>query len=290
MGCAATGKRCACDRYMFEFRGLPVSLLLMADVLDSAMTDKTAAFVMMVLANSADDDGTNCFPGTRLIARRARVSERHVIRTILDLEKEGWLWVIQRGLGSGNRTEYRLNAQRLHEQAELTREADKERKRRHGVTFYLKREKVTSARRKGDICAAKGDIGVGPLFVLPVIDPSQDPAPLPPALPREGERTLELARAVDQVTNALALRRRKRRLIQEQIEHEADKGEVPATVALAMIAAWKRKGELSNLLRPCSVDKFFGDGIWRDERQWFWDKDAIRDAERRSEARAGSVR
>src|SRR5690242_14887936 len=90
-----------------------MSVRVMADVWDSALEGATATHVMAVLANSADDDGTNCFPGTRLIARRARVSERTVIRTIQDLESAGWLKVLQRGSGAGNRTEYRLNVQRL---------------------------------------------------------------------------------------------------------------------------------------------------------------------------------
>jgi DNA-binding transcriptional regulator YhcF (GntR family) len=266
-----------------------MSLRVMADVWASSLKGSTATHVMLALANEADDEGMNCFPGTKRLARHTRVSERTVIRTISDLERDGWLWVLQRGLGSGNRTEYRLNVQRLHEEAEQSREADRDRKRRHGVTFRQDQRKVTSAPRKGDTGAAKGDIGAGPLFVLPVTTQEQNPTPQPP-LPRGSYRELELARAGDQVMNALALGRRKRRLIQEQLQLEADKGEVPATAALAMIAAWRRKAELSHVLRPCSLEKFFGTGIWRDERQWFWDKDAIRDEQRRSEARVGSVR
>lgn len=106
------------------------------------------------------------------------------------------------------------------------------------------------------------------------------PTPPTPPLPREGEKERELARATEQVVSALGLRKRKRRLIAEQLALEAEKGEVPATAALAMIAAFRRQAEMSHLLLPCGVDKFFGDGIWRDERRWFWDKQALRDRDR----------
>ena len=266
-----------------------MSVRLMGDVYDCAeLGDQTAAGVMGVLANSADDDGTNCFPGTRLIARRARVSERTVMRAIQKLEAEGWLWVIQRGLGSGNRTEFRLNVKRLHEGAERTRAEEAEMKRCHGVTFHRRPQKVTPAPRKGDIGARKGDIGDTPLLVLPVSDSPGEPTP-PNPLPREGAREFELERAVDQVCSALGLaNRRKRKLVRYAIALAAEKGELPATLALAMIAAVREQDarHLAGELKfKHSLTKFLGEGIWRDENRWGWDPAEMR---RQAEARVGS--
>ena len=240
----------------------------MADVWDSALKGATATHVMAVLGNSADDDGRNCYPGTRLIARRARVSERTVIRTIGELEAGGWLQVLARGSGAGNRSEYRLNVERLHAQAESWRAETRTRKGCHGVTLLPGRKKVTRGKQKGDNGAQKGDIDGAPLYVLPVNDPSGDPLP-PNPLPREGARAVELDSAVDQVCSALGFGNRRRRpLLRRVIELAEEKGGPPATIALAMIAAWRRKLELGSLLRPMSVAGFFGDGYWRDEKSW----------------------
>jgi hypothetical protein len=262
----------------------------MADVWDSELEGSTATHVMAVLANSADDDGTNCFPGTRLIARRARVSERQVIRTIKALEDGGWLWILQRGSGKGHRTEYRLNVNKLHVQAEKTRAAEQERKRCHGVTFSRSKQRVTPERSKGDICAAKGDIGGGPLYVLPVIDTSHDPTP-PNPLPREGAREIEFDRAVDQVCSALGIaNRRKRRPLRLAIELAAEKGDLPAGIALEMISAVRDQDRLhleGALKFKFGLDKFFGMGIWRNRDRWAWDTAALR---LQGEARVGSAR
>lgn len=256
---------------------------VMADVWDSAITGSTPTHVMAVLANSADDDGMNCFPGTRLIARRARISERTVIRTIQELELCGYLRVMHRGRGPGRLSEYLLNVARLHAEAEKTRAAERAR-RCHGVTFSAA-EKVTLAHREGDIDAREGDIGDTPLFVLPVLDPSGDPHPQP--LAREGRVEIDLERAVDQVCSALAIaNRRKRRLLRDVIALEAEKGDLPATVALRMIEAWKTQARRSDELRvKYGIGKFFGDGIWKDQNRWHFDENLLR---LRAEARVGS--
>ena len=267
-----------------------MSVNVMSDVMDSELEGLTATYVMVVLANSADDDGTNCFPGTRLIAERARISERTVTRTIKDLADEGWLWVIQRGDGAGHRTEFRLNVDRLHEQAERVREIRRERRRkgRHGVTLFPIRERVTTGKKKGDNRAQKGDIDGAPLYVLPVSDSPELPfTPCP--LPREGVRVLELDRAVDQVCSALGIaNRRKRRPVRQAIVMAAEKGELPATIALAIIAAVREQDErhLDRQLKfKYSLEKFLGLGIWRDQNRWAWDTAEMR---LQAEARVGS--
>lgn len=258
-----------------------------ADVWDSAMEGSTAVHVMVVLANEADDDGMNCFPGTRRIARRARVSERTVIRTIQELEADGYLRIGVRGRGAGRFSEYYLNVNRLREEAEKKRaeeRAAKYQKGCHGVTFSAKR-KVTLAQAKGDIGAGKGDIGAAPLFVLPVNDSLEDLLPQP--LAREGRRETEIGYAVDQVCSALGVaNRRKRRLLADVIALEAEKGELPPTIALAMIAAWNAQAANSHRLRvKFGLVKFFGEGVWKDQRRWHWDEELLR---RQAEARVGS--
>jgi hypothetical protein len=260
----------------------------MADVWESDLEGPTPTHVMVVLANSADDDGMNCFPGIRLIARRTRVSDRTVIRAIQDLEQGGWLWVVQRGVGAGNRTEYRLNVDLLHKQAEKNRAEEKERKRCHGVTFSRGAKKVTPVHGKGDIRAQKGDIGAAPLYVLPVIDPSQEPSP-PNPLPREGARVLEIERAVDQVCSALGLtNRRKRKPVGNAIAGAAEKGELPATIALDMICAVRDQDQLHlarQLKFKYGLEKFIGLGIWRDRNRWAWDTEQLH---LQAEARTGA--
>ena len=262
----------------------------MADVLDSAVEERTALLVLLALADAADADGTNCFPGTRRIARQARASERTVTRTIQELEREGLLWVIQQGLGSGNRTEYRLNVRRIHDEAEAAREADRARKRRHGDTFRKSGRKVTWATGKGDTGARKGDNGDRPLDVLPGITQKPDPPPpVSPSLPRGSERDAELTRAVDQVTSALGLGRRKRRMVQEQLALAAEKGEPAAASALAMIVAVRDQDALhleGKLKYKYGLQKFVGEGLWRQRDRWGWD---VKEMRLQAEARVGSV-
>ena len=263
-----------------------MSVRLMADVWDNGPENANEVAVLVCLANFADDDGGNCFPGVRRIARMTRYSERTVIRVLARLERDGWMRILQRGNGAGNTSEYLIDAEHLRDGVE---------KGCHGVTLSKSQKRVTTATKKGDNGNKKGDIDDNPphpLFGRSVIEPSVDPSP-PSPLAGEGvaarERAIELA--VDQVCSALGIaNRRKRRLLGRVIELEAEKGELPPTTALAMIAAARRKAEMGHLLRPCGLDKFFGEGIWRDERAWFWDHDAIREVKRKAEARTGSPR
>jgi hypothetical protein len=270
-----------------------VSVRVMADVWDSALQGSTAVHVMAVLANSSDDDGMNCFPGTELIARRARVSERTVIRTIQELEQAGYLRVQRRGGGAGWFSEYCLNTHRLHQEAEATREQERERKLKkrlrkgcHSVTLSPQK-RVTPATRICDIDAGKGDIGVTPLYVLPVLDPSWDTHPQP--LASEGRREVELGHAVDQVCSALSIEnRRKQPMLLRAIALAAEKGELPATIALDMIAAVRDQDvehARGRLKYKFGLKNFIGDGIWRDRNRWAWDVEAMR---LQAEARVGS--
>jgi Helix-turn-helix domain len=290
----------------------------MADVWDSLLPGCSAVHVMQVLANEADDDGMNCFPGTRLIAERSRVSERQVIRIVQQLEADGYLQIGVRGQGAGVFSEYHLNVRRLHEEAEITRERRREErlkkkfgKRCHGVTFLPGRnlaKKGDTGTGKGDTRAKKGDICDAPLFVLPVKDPSEtkthtaalsapqraENRPLGTPLPRESVCALEtsaaLDRAADQVCSGRDITNARRwQVVRRAIAARADKGDEPPAVALAMLAALKRKDELGEQLRPCGLDRFLGDGMWRDEKRWPWDRDAQEAMRLRTLASTGSA-
>jgi hypothetical protein len=106
------------------------------------------------------------------------------------------------------------------------------------------------------------------------------------------DRAMEqgIDRAMEQVCSALniAEERRKRRLIRAAIKRAAEKGAPPATLALDMIAA-VRKQDTLHLARELKfkfgLQKFLGEGIWRDENRWAWDPAEMR---LQAEARMGS--
>ncbi|HVW78526.1 MAG TPA: hypothetical protein VHB45_13000 [Alloacidobacterium sp.] len=122
-------------------------------------------------------------------------------------------------------------------------------------------------------------LGISPL--VPLMSP-------PPVVPQGGtcgrDSPLQgsLEHAVDQVCNALSIaraRKRRRRLLRDVIALEMTKGQPPPTIALAMVAAWHRQIEMGPYLRvKLGIDKFFGDGYWKDEDRWFWDEQRLREA------------
>jgi hypothetical protein len=96
---------------------------------------------------------------------------------------------------------------------------------------------------------------------------------------------------VDQVCSALGIaNRRKRRPVRLAIELAAEKGDLPATIALEMIAAVRDQDRLyleGALKFKFGLDKFLGMGIWRNRDRWAWDTAALR---LQGEARVGTVR
>lgn len=271
----------------------------MADVWDNGPDDPTLTNVLVVLGNSADDNGENCFPGNALIARRTRYSERTVIRAIVELERQGWITVLQRGGGRPKRgarkhelaeyhTQYRINVSRL--------------KGCQSVTVLELAERVTPATRKGDRVPGKGDTDDNPphpLFGRTVREPSLNRSPQPPTASRpqgvmkfpSDDPAERVSSATDQVCSALGIgeeQRRKRRMVRGAIRLAAEKGELPATIALDMIAAVRDQDEeylRGRLKFKYGLAKFIGEGIWRDRDRWGWDVPAMR---LQAEARAGS--
>jgi hypothetical protein len=117
-----------------------------------------------------------------------------------------------------------------------------------------------------------------------------------PVVPASGDvsfHDLAIERGTDQVASALNIaeeQRRKRRLIQSAIRRAAEKGDPPATIALDMIAAVREQDELHlrrQLKFKFGLQKFLGEGIWRDRNRWAWDPAEMR---LQAEARVGSQR
>lgn len=64
--------------------------------------------VLQAMADHAKDDGSDCVPGLRRVAYKARLSERHVRRVWRDLEKRGILLLESEGIGRGHVAKYRI--------------------------------------------------------------------------------------------------------------------------------------------------------------------------------------
>ncbi|MDR3741616.1 MAG: hypothetical protein P4L40_21565 [Terracidiphilus sp.] len=154
------------------------------------------------------------------------------------------------------------------------------------------------AATRGSVAATRGSVaatqpphphkGVSPF--LPFVSPTPQP---PQAGASELNLALELAldRATEQVMSALNVdgeQRRKRKLIRGALKRAAEKGELPATLALAMIEAVREQDRLhldGQLKFKFGLQRFLGEGIWRDANRWAWDPATMR---LQAEARMGS--
>jgi Helix-turn-helix domain len=262
----------------------------MADVWESSLKDATLVAVLLCLANYADDDGTNSYPGTERISRMTRYSKRTVIRAIAELASEGWITVVERGLGQGNMSGYEIDVAKL--------------KRCQAVTFEKSRRKVTRRPTKGDTGARKGDTGDNPphpLFGRSVKEPSGEPLPptpyrattptgkdRPSGTPgsrSQGEEELRLA--VAQVCKATGVvDPRVAKLFRRVIAVKQEAGESPPLIAALMIRRWNRQAEMSEFLQAkLGPRKFFALGYWENENRWHWDEKKWR---LHNEAKVGS--
>lgn len=82
-------------------------------VFSGGPSDAAEAFLMLAIADNADDKG-RAFPGIALLAQKSRQSERNVMRVLRSLELQGWLMVKRRAAGvklQGN--VYQLNMAKL---------------------------------------------------------------------------------------------------------------------------------------------------------------------------------
>ena len=109
-----------------------MSIQLMTLVRKSALPTNTK-FVLMALADWADDNGVNCYPSIYELSEYMTCSERTVQRLLRELEEGGWIAVVGNANGGGSSRHYALNVSKLEAVAEVEharREAEKERRRR----------------------------------------------------------------------------------------------------------------------------------------------------------------
>lgn len=252
-----------------------MSVAVMSDVWRSDIGDATQVAVMICLANFADDEGANCFPGIPRIARMTRYSERTVIRVIAQLEKDGWI-AVEHGRGRGVRSQYQVNVTKL--------------KTCQRVTISPPRKKVTPATGKPDTDARKHDndgFPPHPLLGVTVKETSVDPTPPTPSQGEGGEVSPllalvstgngladEIGAAVIEVCESCGVvNRRVKHVVVEALAARVKLGESPPEVAALMVKRWKRQAAVGEFLRVrIGLRKFFGEGYWLDENRWFWDE------------------
>ena len=75
-----------------------MSIKAMNLVFSGGPSDAAEAFLMLAIADNADDKG-RAFPGIALLAQKSRQSERNVMRVLRSLEIAGWLAVKRRAAG-----------------------------------------------------------------------------------------------------------------------------------------------------------------------------------------------
>lgn len=89
-----------------------MSATLMGAVFDCGPADRTMAFVLLAIAENADDYGFAC-PSIETIAAKGRCDERTAMRMSKALEMEGWMVVHRRALFRGKGNAYFLNLAKL---------------------------------------------------------------------------------------------------------------------------------------------------------------------------------
>jgi hypothetical protein len=109
-------------------------------------------------------------------------------------------------------------------------------------------------------------------------------------LPWGLEKNRGIDAAVEQVMHGCSFTaRRLSAALRAVIEQEWDKGEHPATTALAMIDAWRRYQAARPMLATgWSAKTFYSEGHWRKPESWPYSQQALRDERMRAEAAVGS--
>ena len=85
-----------------------MSIRLMTDILDGGALDLTLAqrFLLVILADFADDDGT-CWPKVSTLAKRLNVKERQTQKHLATLQQKGYIEIIQKSKGHSSNV-YRI--------------------------------------------------------------------------------------------------------------------------------------------------------------------------------------
>jgi hypothetical protein len=138
----------------------------MTAIWDSGRYDAGALLVLLAMADYADEEHV-CRPSVGALARKARLSERQIIRILNGFKADGMITPIGEHRAKAGRpiTIYRINVDALK-----VTQASPSQPAKGDIMSPL-------AASKGDICAPKGDIAV-----------SYDPPIEPPIEPSEEER------------------------------------------------------------------------------------------------------
>lgn len=85
-----------------------MSIRLMTDILDGGALDLTLAqrFLLVILADFADDDGT-CWPKVSTLAKRLNVKERQTQKHLATLQQKGYIEIVQKSKGHSSNV-YRI--------------------------------------------------------------------------------------------------------------------------------------------------------------------------------------
>lgn len=108
--------------------------------------DPVEQSVLLSIAGHCTEGQTRCFPSYARLAHRIRRSERTVIRSVYSLASQGYIEIISKGNGKGNKTEFQILPKAL--------------KGRHPVILSddsFDGERVTGDALKGDSDDIKGD-------------------------------------------------------------------------------------------------------------------------------------
>ncbi|MFC5861073.1 helix-turn-helix domain-containing protein [Acidicapsa dinghuensis] len=242
------------------------------------------------------------YPSVPSMAEDALMSERTFQRNLAELERKG---VIRRewpdGKGRGKLTYYYFPELDERGSKRQERGVETDEKGCQSVTLFLQ-----EGCQKGDRRVTKTG---SPILSNKYNKSNKEPLPQPPqgggdgAVKQPAPGGLASMRAVavmnpvteqavDQVMQGCGFgRRRVRALLRRAVQLEVDKGEPAPSVALAMIAAWKQQAATAAQgffsCAPYGVEKFFGDGHWRNPGSWPWDKRAL---DRHAEASVGVMR
>ncbi len=235
----------------------------MTAVWENGPREPSKRFLLLSLADHANDAGTNCFPGLDLLAEKTQISVRQVQRLLRILEADGWISILKSGCGRGHMAEFLLNVAKLG-----LRKGDM-------VTPFQKMERVTSATLKGDIC---DNPPAPPIRKNHQETSIKNKTPLPP-LQASGECVERVMRACGWVN------RRLRPMIAEAIVLAAERGDAEWDVAGRMIASWQSLQQRSQagLMRyAISPRKFIAEAHWRTDAMWPYDQEKLRDMQQAS--------
>jgi len=102
-----------------------MSIKLMSAIWEKGPTDSTGRFILLTLANYANDNGVGVYPSYATIAKRCAITRRTAIRAVESLVEQGYL-IRRRRTKDGRFTssEYKINTSKLLDDSDTTSPQD----------------------------------------------------------------------------------------------------------------------------------------------------------------------